>query len=83
MRGALMKTTETSWYELIGQDNAMAVNRLVQCDNFATVISIEEMKDVAIECVVPMTKMSYQITDHQDKVFKEGGTVFIIQSFKT
>ena len=71
-----MQTSETSWYEMIGQEDLLSIHRKVQCETFATAISVEEMKDVAIECVVPMVKVSYQISDRSDNVVKEGSYAF-------
>ena len=71
-----MQTSETSWYEMIGNEDILSINRKVQCETFATAISIDELKDVAIECVVPMVKVSYQISDRSDNVVKEGSYAF-------
>lgn len=64
-----MSVTDTSWYELIGHKS---VNKYVQCDNYSTVISIKDMENVAITCVIPMTKLVYKIYDRNGSTVKEG-----------
>lgn len=71
-----MATTDATWYELIGSGNTVSPNQKVQCETFATAVSIEEMAEVVVECLEPMTKMSYQIYDRKGTTVKEGGYTF-------
>jgi len=71
-----MATTDTTWYELIGSGNTVSPNQKVQCETFATVVSIEEMAEVVIDCLEPMTKMTYQIFDSGKNTVKEGEYTF-------
>lgn len=71
-----MATTDTSWYEMIGQNAGVSPKQLVQCDRFATAVSLEEMTDVTISCVVPITKFAYRIHDRESLTVKEGAFAF-------
>jgi len=51
-----MAVSDNLWYQLIGENKA-SINKSVQCDTFATAISVEEMKDVYVTCVIPIIKM--------------------------
>ena len=67
-----MATTETAWYELIGQQSAASVNLLVKCDHFANAAAVNEFADVEIRCEVPMTKLAYRIHNRDGVTCKEG-----------
>ena len=67
-----MATTETSWYELIGQQSNGSANLLVKCDFFANAAAIEEIAHVGITCEVPMTKLSYEISDREGNKLTQG-----------
>lgn len=67
-----MATTDTSWYELIGQKTDAAINLLVQCNYYATAASVKDLADVAITCEVPMTKITYTVCDREGDPVTEG-----------
>ncbi len=71
-----MAANDTPWYELIGQRTGASVNKMVKCDTYATAISLKELADVAIYCVVPITQAAYQVTDRQENTVKEGTHTF-------
>lgn len=71
-----MATTDTTWYELVNSDAAFSPNQRVQCETFATAVSLEEMAEVVIEGLEPITKMTYQIYDREGNTVKEGGYGF-------
>jgi len=71
-----MATTDTAWYELIDSGAVFSPNQRVQCETFATAVSIEEMAEVVVACVEPMTQMAYQIYDRQGNTVREGGYTF-------
>ena len=71
-----MATTDTTWYELVNSDAAFSPNQKVQCETFATAVSLGEMAEVVIEGLEPITKISYQIYDREGNTVKEGGYGF-------
>ena len=65
-----MATIDTSWYDVVG--SAVKKDKLVQCEKYASALSLKEMEDVEIKCAVPMIKGSYAIKDRADNTVKEG-----------
>jgi len=65
-----MATVDTSWYELIGDPRMK--KKIVNCRTYACALSLEEVKEVRIECPAPMTKASYAIKDRAGNTVKEG-----------
>ncbi len=65
-----MTTIDTSWYELIGDPRMK--KKLVNCRTYASALSLEELKEVRIECPAPMTKASFAIKDRAGNTVKEG-----------
>ena len=61
-----------TWYDVVEGRKDIERKRLVKSDYFASAISVEELGDVEIECVVPMLKMSYTIHDRNGNTVKDG-----------
>ncbi len=71
-----MRTGDISSHEMSGQRNVPSANTLVQCDSYATAVSIKEMEEVVMACGIPMTKLSYRIYDRNERLVKEGSYEF-------
>ena len=71
-----MSTVNTSWYDTIGTLTGKELGKLVKSDNFVSCASVDEIADVTIECAVPIVKMTYQISDREKNVVKEGSYTF-------
>lgn len=67
-----MRTDDISSNEMSGQRNVSSANTLVQCDSYATAVSIKEMEEVVMACGIPMTKLSYLVYDRDENMVKEG-----------
>ena len=71
-----MASVDTSWYDVVEQKKGRARQKLVKSDYFASAISLEELGDVEIECIVPIVKMSYDIHTRADEIVKTGEFAF-------
>lgn len=67
--------TNTTGYDL-SEMSTLDINKLVQCEMYATALSVQEMEDVAVSCAVPMVKMSWQIKDSAENTVKTGEYAF-------
>lgn len=66
-----MTAKEVLWYEMIGQEG-ISPNLLVQCDCFATVLSLEEMAPVEISCPVPIVSFRWELRNREKDLILEG-----------
>lgn len=71
-----MARVDTSWYDVVEGKKGRARMKLVKSDYYASAISLEELKTVEIECIVPIVKMSYAIYDREDNTQKTGEFAF-------
>jgi len=71
-----MAKTDIPWYEVVEGTTGRARMKLVKCKYYASAVSVEELGDVEIECVVPMVKMSYDLHDRVGNQLKKGEYIF-------
>ena len=67
---------ESAWYELIAQQKLNDIRQSVKCDHFASAVSLQELGEVKVSCLVPMVAMSYEVTHRDTGVVKTGGCDF-------
>ncbi len=65
-----MSKNNVAWYNLV--DDPRELQRMIKCTNYASALSLEEMKEIRLESLVPMAKATYYIKDRAGKEVFEG-----------
>lgn len=71
-----MAQAEIPWYEVVEGTSELARKKLVTSEYFASAVSVEELADVEIQCIVPIMKMSYEIHNRAGEAVQKGEFTF-------